>query len=29
MRLLRTIARLRRFWSAYIDALERYLNRIG
>jgi len=27
MRLFRTMAQLRRFWSAYVDALERRLNR--
>jgi hypothetical protein len=27
MRLFRNIARLRRFWSAYADALQRYLDR--
>jgi len=29
MRLLRTMAQFRRFWSAYVDALERHLNRMG
>jgi len=28
MRLFRTMAQLRRFWSAYVDALERHLNRM-
>ena len=27
MRPLRTIAQLRRFWSAYVDALKDYLDR--
>jgi hypothetical protein len=28
MRLFRTMALLRRFWSAHVDALERHLDRL-
>jgi hypothetical protein len=28
MRLFRTLAQLRRFWSARVDALERHLDRM-
>jgi len=28
MRPFRTMAKLRRFWSAHVDALERYLDRM-
>ncbi|HTP35943.1 MAG TPA: hypothetical protein VMJ75_27400 [Candidatus Acidoferrales bacterium] len=28
MRRFRTIAQLRRFWSAYVDAFNRYLDRM-
>jgi hypothetical protein len=28
MRTFRTMAQLRRFWSAYVDALKRHLDRL-